>query len=168
MTTIARNLFATATLALVASCSPGAPSAQAGHTIDLDLTGKSKPKELGAGWSVPEGPYTWTDGHAADVNFGAVTSPAAVLTVQAAGYGGPQDVQDVDVVANGAKVAHWRVRTTAPASYQAQIPEQVLQSAPTLKVQFQLPQAQQPAPGARFLGLSVRHIMVTPAPSSGK
>ena len=167
MTSLPRKLILASALLCLASCSPSSQTAQSGRSVELDLTGKTKPKELGVGWSVPEGPYTWTDGHVAEVNLGAVTSPGAVLTVQAAGYGGPQDVQEVDVLANGSKIAHWRVRTAAPASYQASISPQVLQSAPALKVQFQIPQAQQPSPGARLLGLSVRRIMITPAPSTG-
>lgn len=163
-------LLSLAMVAGLAACSPkgqegAATSAAAGQPLTLDLTSKTAPRELGSGWSGPEGVYTWTDGHVAELNLAKAPSGGALLTVTAAGYGPVGGAQPVDVMANGTKVAHWQVAVDTPAAYEALIPAQAIQAGPVLRVQFLLPNAAQPVPGGRLLGLSVRRITLGPAPS---
>lgn len=157
-----------AMLACLAACSPRQHATTA-QVLVVDLTQHEKPKELGDGWSGPEGLYTWTDGHAAELDLGKAPASGAVISIYAAGFGQPGSSQPVDVVANGSKIANWQVGVDSPASYDAQIPGDLIQRSPTLKVEFLLPNAAQPVPGGRLLGLSVRRITLTPkaaAPSS--
>lgn len=165
MAATARIVVAVGLIALIAACSPhGQQTSASGLPLQLRLSGQAKPKELGAGWSVPEGPYIWTDGHQADVTFGPAPSSAVVFTLVGSGYDPSNAPQRVDVLANGTKVATWQVATMAATAYDATIPVEVVKRAPRLTVQLLLPDAKQPPGGSRLLGLAVREIDLSAEP----
>lgn len=156
-----RIVVAIGLVSLIAACSPRASTS--GLPRQLPLSGQTKPKELGAGWSAPEGPYIWTDGHRADVTFGPAPSSAVVFTLVGAGYGSSDTPQRVEVLANGTRLATWQVTTKAVTAYDAKIPVEVVRRAPKLTVQLLLPDAKQPPGGSRLLGLAVREIDLSAA-----
>ena len=144
------------------------PSSLVGKTIKFD---EASEQYRGAGWSITETDYAWTDGPSATLQLPTSADPGP-LTFAIRAYGLTQPpallAQRVEVLANGTKVGEWEVGPT-PAEYSVRIPAELTNGREVLMIELRLPQARSPAslgvnPDGRTLGICCYSIRLARLP----